>query len=317
MKRIKFLVLALFVVVSFSLLGVLAGCGNDTEREWIYLITMDFTDNHWQQLNKGASDVFASEGLENCKFGWLAPTTNKNTQQQLSLIESAVNNGAKVILLAATDATESKDTVQAAMAKGVEFVYVDSKSDATGYLGLFSTNNYEAAKDGATEFLARLTAAGKTPADGKIGIVCPDTASTTNERLDGFKDTVEDAGWETELAMPAQGPGEYKDRAATVAATLVDTKDCIALYGTNEGCTVGVGLAIGDGRTGILGAGFDGGPDIDEQISLGNIKFTVGQQPYQMGKLGMELAIQAFKDEISSTFVREKFTDTGSFIYLG
>lgn len=309
MKKVKFLLLAVFAVLSFSLVGMLTACGSKDPK--VYLITMDTIDAHWSNVHKGAGTVVADyEGDVKFSYVWDGPYT-KDANAQLDVINNAVTNNAKVILLAASSGSGSKATVEAAMKKGVEFIYVDSPSDAPGALATYNTDNTAAGKDAGEKLLAALTEDGIDK--GVIGILFPDGSPTVNARADGFKAAFEGKTGEGKFTFDEKTSGATAVQAdAQTNANGMISAGHVAIYATNE--TTLKGLAGATGVANIIACGFDiEGSVIEPAIRDGRILFAVGQYPSEMGRLGMEAAILVLEGKKASI---KQVPTTGHKIYF-
>jgi len=204
----------------------------------VYLITMDLLDEHWKRVDQGVKGV--ATDYPNVNYIWQAPTTNSDAAQQSTLIEQATGAGANVIMLAAADPAGTKDAVEAAMAQGVKFIYVDSPSAATGAVQTLSTDNRAAGVKAGEEFVKRLNDKGIT--SGKIYVLRPDQSNSVALRGQGFIEAAQKAGFTV-----VENNDAGKDHAkATESAKQAIAAGAIAIFGTNEGTTVGIGNAISE-----------------------------------------------------------------------
>ena len=239
----------------------------------IYLITMDQIDQHWVNMNKGCEKAVGELGA--IEYKWSAPDQKDDAKQ----IE-CINN---------------------ADAAGVKIVYVDSPANYEGIQTL-ATDNKSAGKSGGEEMLKALEAAGIT--SGKIGIITPNAATNSNvNREMGFKEALEGAGFEILETQYSEGDAaKSKDIAANYIA-----QGCVGIFGCNEGCTVGIGNAIREAGTDVMGIGFDKSDTILELVKEGSLVCTITQNPDLMGYEGIKTAVKALKGEE----VGESYVDTG------
>jgi ribose transport system substrate-binding protein len=85
------------------------------------------------------------------------------------------------------------------------------------------------------------------------------------------------------------------------------TQGVVGLFGANEGSTVGVGNAIAEAGTGVIGVGFDKSDMILSLIKNGYILATMAQNPDVMGYEGVKTAYRALNGEVISP----EYVDTG------
>lgn len=295
MKKLLSIVIPLCLVLC-------TGCWSQAraaEPYTVYLITMDQMDMHWVAVDKGCKDAAAELG--NIKYRWDAPVDGKNDVAQMECINNAAANGANLILLASNGPDTQVAAIREAAGKGVKFIYVDSPANYKAHQTL-ATDNEAAGKTAGTEMLAALKAAGVSK--GKIGIVNvnPSTMSTTlRER--GFRSAFKDTGFQI---METQY-GEGQVAASQNIATNYITQGVVGIFGTNEGGTTGVGNAIAESRSKVIGVGFDKSDAILQHIRKGNLLCTMSQNPYVMGFEGMKSAALVLKGET----VKPEVRDTG------
>lgn len=116
----------------------------------------------------------------------------RSAAEQLSLINSAIQNGADAIMLAAINPAAYAGIVEEAKAKGVKIIYLDSPADEPGITTL-ATDNYNAGVSAGNTMLYAFRE--RNIREGSIGIisVLPSNA-TTAAREKGFQDALEANG---------------------------------------------------------------------------------------------------------------------------
>jgi len=283
MKKLFALVLAL--VLALSATAALA------DAYTVYLITMDLEDMHWVSVDEGAQAAVAEAkeaGIE-IRYVWAGPTTGKNDAAQIECINNAYADNAEVILLASNGPDTQVATIEGYDADGVKFIYVDSPANSDVALQTLATDNVAAGTMAGQTLLDALTAAGIT--EGKIGIVNVNAATvSTQYREQGFRAAFEGTAFEILEVVYSEGDAAKSQEMATNFIT----EGVVALFGTNEGCTVGVGNAIAaEGEDcAVLGVGFDKSDAILNLVAAGELVATTAQNPYNMGYYGIKTAIE-------------------------
>ena len=283
MKKLFALVLTLAMVLACT--AALA------EDYVVYLITMDLEDQHWVSVNAGAEKAVAEakEAGIDIRYVWSGPTTGKNDAAQIECINNAYADNADMILLASNGPDTEVATIEQYDADGVKFIYVDSPANSDVALRTLATDNTAAGKMAGETLLAALTEAGVT--EGKIGIVNINAATvSTANREAGFRQAFE--GTDFELLEPVYADGDAA--RSQEAATNFITDGVVALFGANEGATVGVGNAIaaeGDDCA-VLGVGFDKSDAILNLVVDGSLIATTAQNPDVMGYEGIKTAVE-------------------------
>ena len=282
MKKLFALVVALVLVLSAT--AALA------EDYTVYLITMDLEDMHWVSVDEGAQAAVAEakEAGVDIRYVWSGPTTGKNDAAQIECINNAYADNANVILLASNGPDTEVATIEEYTADGVGFIYVDSPAN-TPAMQTLATDNTAAGTLAGQTLLDALTAAGIT--EGKIGIVNINAATvSTQNRETGFRAAFE--GTAFEILETQYGEGDAA-KSQEIATNYI-TDGCVALFGANEGATVGVGNAIaaeGDDCA-VLGVGFDKSDAILNLVASGDLVATTAQNPYNMGYYGIKSAVE-------------------------
>lgn len=313
----KFFAFALALIMSLSL----AACGNTaapsagstassagssssaaSEKYTIYLITMDQMDAHWQKVNAGCEAAVKELGDKGItiNYKWLAPET-KDNQKQIENIETAIADGANAILLAANDATAANNAIQEALNAGIKLIYVDSPASVPA-AATFSTNNEAAGKQAGEILLKALTDANITSGDiGIVGVLS--STDSCVKRENGFRSVFDGTKFNLRETQYMEG-----DTAKSQdAASNMINDGVVALYGVNEGSSVGVGNAVKDSGKSILAVGFDASSAVCDLISGGYLIAAMAQNPSTMGHDGLSAAVECLQGKDLGGAV----TDTG------
>jgi ribose transport system substrate-binding protein len=265
----------------------------------VVLITMDSIDQHWVSVDKGCKQ--AVEELQNVEYKWLAPD-KKDDAQQIERVNAAIADNADAILIAANGPDAITSALEDAKSKGIKIIYVDSAAK-TEAEATFATDNEAAGKLAGEQMLEALKKAGKT--SGKIGIVNVNSATASVvARENGFRSAFEGTDFEILATQYSEGDAA---KSQDIADNYI-TQGAVGLFGTNEGCTVGVGNAIkSSGKTDLIGIGFDKSDSIYSLIKDGYLLCTMAQKPEVMGYEGMKAAVAI----LSGKTIENKNVDTG------
>ncbi|MBR1910759.1 MAG: ABC transporter substrate-binding protein [Treponema sp.] len=300
MKKIVTSILLATAVVS---LGICAPKSKKSKKSKnknykVQLITMDQMDQHWANVDKGAKAAVAELGQVDYK--WNAPST-KDDAQQIECINNAVAQGADAILLAANGPDAVTSALRDATSAGVKIIYVDSAANYPGEITL-STDNKSAGKTAGQEMLNELKSKGIT--SGSIGVISVNSATaSTVAREEGFRSAF--AGTKFTILETQYCDGDAS-RSKDAAANFI-TQGVIGLFGANEGSTVGIGNAIRESNSKVVGVGFDTSDTIKQLIKQGYILCTMSQNPYTMGYEGLKSAVKV----LSGEKLPSKSVDTG------
>ncbi len=303
MSKRKVLLTAL--VMALAAVSVFAnGASEDSGNYSVYLITMDQMDQHWVNVNKGAEAAAAELG--NVDLTWLAPDT-KDDAKQIECINNAVAAGADCILLAANGPEACVAALREASDAGVEIVYVDSAANFPGRR-LLATDNRAGGRQVGERLIEELTSKGIT--SGMIGVIGVNAATEScNQREYGFRDAFEGTDFTLLETQYCQGDAaQAKDMAANFIA-----QGCIAVYGANEGSTVGVGNAVMEvGSDSVIGCGSDSSDMNLSLVERGALLCIMAQNPYAMGYDGVKSAVEVLQSDMAEGETLDPYyVDTG------
>ena len=191
----------------------------------------------------------------------VAPNDTKASAPPLKRIQDA---GSKVVLV---------DTVVTDAAIGVSRIASDNKKGG------------EAAAQGLADLGVK----------GKVLVISTDPGvSSVDARVDGFKEKA------AALGLTLVGDTQYSNNqpakaAQIISATLAKEPNLAGVFATNlftaQGVATGVKQAGKSGAVKVVG--FDAGPDQVKQLEAGDVQALVAQQPYDIGKQGVEQALAA------------------------
>ena len=299
--------LALVLVIALALTSLFAqgaaesSSSSSSKTYTIHLITMDQMDQHWVSCNQGAQDAGKELGV---KVVFNSPDT-KDDNKQIECINNSVAQGADAILLAANAPDAPVSALKEADAAGVKIIFVDSAANFDS-LRLFATDNKAGGKKVGEYLLKTLTEKGIT--EGKIGVIGVNPATEScNEREKGFREAFEGTAF-TLLET------QYCDGDATRSKEAADNfiaQGCIAVYGANEGSTVGAGNAVKEAKAAgidVIGCGSDASDTNKSLVKEGALLCIMGQNPYQMGYQGVYAAVDILNGKDMGGY---QYVDTG------
>jgi len=279
MKKLFLLMLCVVALAG----TVWARPSTDTGGTRISIITMDNMDEHWLKLRSGA-EAKAQELGVTVTFD----AGNKfDAALQTSIVEDAITKKVNAILLAPIDANALVPVINKAVAAGIKVVLVDSGANYN-YDILIGTDNGAAARLAADEMAKAI--GGR----GKIAIVNAQAgAGTTMTRENEFKAQI--ASKYPNITIVGT---QYSDGDATKALNIATdymtaNPDLAGIYATNEGTTVGAGMAIEQaGKSGTVKLiGWDWTANTLGLVQRGVLSATMVQNPAQMGSLGVQAAV--------------------------
>jgi ribose transport system substrate-binding protein len=297
------------VLLSLALLGSMAF------SQEIAVIVKTGNSSFWQNVQTGCFDAQKELKKTTPKLSvtFLGPQSESNVNEEINIVESAIDRGAKAIVLAPSDTKALITVVKKAKAAGIPVIIIDSKldSDASVYDSFLATDNKAAGEACAKEMIARVKAAtGKDT--GKIAIESY-VAGVGSEvgRVGGFKDYIAKNS-KLQIVTVQYSQADQVTALNQVTNILSSNPDLVGIFGANEPSAVGMGRAIAQaGLAGkIVAIGFDGNSVLQNFVKDGTLQAICVQSSYNMGYLGVKTAydVAVAKKKIQA------YVDTGFLI---
>ena len=265
---------------------VLTGCSKDdfddgSNKEYVAVICKSSQHEFWRTMEKGAMD--AGEELD-IKVTFEAPEDESHLEEQIALIENAIDNNADAIVLAPLDTDKLNDVVDKAVSKGIPVITLDSDITTDKRIANIGTNNITAGSI-AARYEAQLIGD-----KGQVAIVSHvEGAQTAIERMKGFVDEIETNHKDVEIVGHVYTGGDAEVAYEETKKFIKDYPDLKGIYATNEGSAVGVAKAVEEcGLSDKLTViGFDSSDDEIAYLEKGVINGMMVQNPFNMGYLGV------------------------------
>ncbi|MGC7590749.1 ABC transporter substrate-binding protein [Bisgaard Taxon 46] len=260
--------------------------------------------NFWQNVKKGA--VAAEKDLGGqYKVSFQGPQAETAIDEEVNMVNNAINRGVAGIVLAASDPDALIPPVKKAFENGIPVVIIDSgiNSDGKYYQSFLATDNRAAGKLAAEKLLAK-----HGEKMGKVAVMSytPGAASAI-ERTGGFMDEIKKHK-DVKLMEPLYSQSDMVTALNQTIDVLTSNPDLTAIFGANEPTAVGMARAVKErGYAGkLVAVGFDGNQDLQNFVRDGTLEGIVVQSSYQMGYKGVDTIHRILKGEKV-----EKFIDTG------
>ena len=289
----------------------------DGGTKHIDVIAKGFQHQFWKAVELGtkkAAEEFKVEGT------FQGPDNESAIAQQIEYLNTAIAKQPTAICLAALDTQASIPSIQQAMEANIPIIGFDSGvPDAPeGAIKANASTNNAVAGALAAEELYKLVESkikdAKEPV--RIGVVAQESNSQSIvDRTKGFvdkmtelcgADNVSVEGHDSlkneksgaKVIMDVGIPAEVKDvDAAAVASAILEKKDLIAIYGSNEFAANAIITAnegkdkIGEGK--VVAVGFDAGKKLLDAVRSKLFAGAVTQDPVQIGYQAVKLAVEA------------------------
>ena len=283
----------------------------------IDVIAKGFQHQFWKAVELGTQNAAKEFGVE---VTFQGPDNESAIAQQVEYLNTAIAKKPSAICLAALDTQASIPSIQSAMEAGIPIIGFDSgvpDAPKGAIKANASTNNAVAGALAADELYKLIEAKIKDAKEPvRIGVVAQESNSQSIvDRTKGFVDKMtelcgadnvsveghdslknEKAG--AKVVLDVGIPAEVKDvDAAAVASAILEKKDLIAIYGSNEFAanaiiTANEGLdKLGADK--VIAVGFDAGKKLLDAVRAKTFAGAVTQDPVQIGYQAVKLAVEA------------------------
>lgn len=283
----------------------------------IDVIAKGFQHQFWKAVELGTQNAAKEFGVE---VTFQGPDNESAIAQQVEYLNTAIAKKPSAICLAALDTQASIPSIQSAMEAGIPIIGFDSgvpDAPKGAIKANASTNNAVAGALAADELYKLIESKIKDAKEPvRIGVVAQESNSQSIvDRTKGFVDKMtelcgadnvsveghdslknEKAG--AKVIIDVGIPAEVKDvDAAAVASAILEKKDLIAIYGSNEFAanaiiTANEGLdKLGADK--VIAVGFDAGKKLLDAVRAKTFAGAVTQDPVQIGYQAVKLAVEA------------------------
>jgi ribose transport system substrate-binding protein len=285
----KYLAAAAALVVAAGL----TACGGDDDKgsggsakKKVTLIQGIANEPFYISMYCGAKDEAAAQGLD---LEVTAPA-QWDVAQQTQVVNSVAAKKPDAVLIAPVDKTAMAGPVKALAGNGSKVIFVDTElTDTSLGLSRISSDN----KLGGT--LGAKALAKQIGDKGKVLLLSPKQGiATTDDRMVGAKEELKKhPGIQI---VGEQYPGDEAAKAQeVVGATLAANPDLAGVFAVNlvtgEGAATALKSANKVGTVKLVE--FDASPKQVEDLKAGTIQALVTQEPYEIGRKGIQQAIAA------------------------
>jgi len=262
------------------------GGGNGSAKKKLTLIQGIANEPFYISMYCGAKDEAAAQGVE---LEVTAPA-QWDVAQQTSIVNSIAAKRPDAVMIAPVDKTAMAGPIKALSGNGSKVIFVDTElTDTSLGLSRITSDNKLGGSLGAKALAKQIGDKGKvlllSPAKG---------IATTDDRITGAKDELKK---HPNIQIVAeQYPGDDAAKAQEiVGATLAANPDLAGIFAVNlvtgEGAATALKSANKVGTVKLVE--FDASPKQVEDLKAGTIQALVSQQPYEMGRKGVQQAIAA------------------------
>jgi ribose transport system substrate-binding protein len=298
------LIISILVIAASWMVIKLISNNLEPSHKLIYFVpkTMDTRMEFWQVMKQG----IASAAKEfNVEVRVLATDTESDIEGQIRLLDKAIAAKPSSIILAATDYNRLIPASKKILDSGIKLITVDSGLNGGISASFIATDNFAAGQKVVDSIKKWIVS------DISIAIISIVRGSATAmERESGVRDSLK-AYKEVEV-LDTNYSESSEAKAYEIVKNLILTQPKLkVIFGLNEPATVGAAKAIKDlgVESRVKLAGFDSSMDEIALLEDGYIQATVVQNPFNMGYLAIQTALQ-----VSDKKKVNRRIDTGSVV---
>ena len=109
------------------------------DRMQVAVIPKGTTHSFWKSIHAGAAKAASEEDID---IIWQGPHKEDDRQVQINVVQNFVSRGVDGIVLAPLDARSLVRPVEAAVARGIPVIIIDSGLESTAHASYIATDNY-------------------------------------------------------------------------------------------------------------------------------------------------------------------------------
>lgn len=209
---------------------------------------------------------------------------------QNPMLDAVAAAAPDALLVAPNDRTASAGPLAAMQEAGTTVVLVDTIVDDPSIgVSRIATDNFL----GGVKAAEALQILGLEEGAKVLVISTNPGVSSVDARVAGFNEKA------AELGYVLVAETQYSNNEASVAAQIISAQlqadpDLDGVFATNLFTAQGVATGVRQAEAGdVQVVGFDAGPDQVLQLQAGDVQALVAQQPFTIGKMGIEQAVAA------------------------
>lgn len=287
---IRYPLLSLFCMFLVAFLLPTCGSSGDDGILTLAVIPKGTTHEFWKTIHAGAQE--AAEDLD-VEIIWKGPQKEDDREEQIKVVEDFIARRVNGIVLAPLDDKALCGPVAEAVAEGIPVVIIDSGLESDKMASFVATDNFKGGCLAAERLGTLLGGKGKV-----VMLRYQEGSASTMERERGFMETLPKAFPDIDIVSSNQYAGATTESAMQRAENiLIQHPGIDGIFCPNESSTFGMLRALQS--AGLAGkvkfVGFDTSTKLAEALAAKELHGLVLQNPYRMGKLGVETLVRYIK----------------------
>lgn len=310
----------LSVLLAGAMILSLVACGKTEEQEvaesgekdggyTIGFSVYDLSNEYFQSMLEGVELQAKEKGVT------LESHDQKADENELVTgCQNLIDKGVDALVVSPCKPEVMSNIVDSAHEAGIPVIILDigdggSDKDAIVVSDMYGGGTI--AGQYALDLLQQNSVAGKEYAV----IKCEESATYAIQRGQGFSAVMDKAGYTKAAEITANS--NQTEGYNAMQDILASNPEVVAVFAENDNMALGAASAIEEaGKAGeILVFGFDGNESAVQAIGDGIMSGTIAQQPVEIGKLGIDLALQKIAGE-ELTYDSEETKEIYAAVYL-
>lgn len=290
-----------YLILIPTLLSGLFGCADNTlssqeKRTKIEVIVKKKDASYWSVVKMGA-EAAGKEFDVDVKFD--GPVNEKDIEEQIKIVDGAINEKVDAIVLAASDYTKLIDVVERADAQKIPVVIIDSALNSNKIKAFVGTDNIDAGNKLGQTLVKKL---GKSCKIAVMSFI--KGAATSDQREQGVFQELNKYP-DIKVVSTLYSNSDENIAYGLTKKLIKENPDLDAIVCTNAYGTVGTARAVEEVQqagNNIKIIGFDSTPEEISFVEKGVIDALVVQNPFNMGYLGVKYALDSIKKKAVPEF---------------
>lgn len=243
---------------------------------------------HWELEMDGCQAAADELGVD-----FMYQFANGDEAKQVSDIENMVEMGIDMLIVGPCNSEGIVPTVNELQGKGIPVMTSDIGISGADVVAHVASDNYKIGAM-AADYMGELL-----DGKGNIAIVGWAAASATQDRENGFVDTIKEKYPDIKIVVQQDVGGNRTTSLETSENIIQSGEDIQAFFGCNAECALGAyGATQSMNRSDIYIVAVDSDNEVMEAIKNDtNMKATIAQNPYEMGYQALTTAVKHLKGE--------------------
>jgi ribose transport system substrate-binding protein len=297
------------LAVAVLAVAAVAACGSNSSngagggaKKKLTLIQGVANEPFYISMYCGAKDEAAKLGVDLD----VTAAAKWDVAQQTTVVNAVTAKRPDAVLIAPVDKEAMSGPVKQLAGNGSKVVFVDTElSDSSVGLSRISSDNKLGGQLGAKSLATQIGD------KGKVLVLAPAKGiATTDDRVAGFKQELGNHPGITLISEQYPGDDAAKTQEV-VSATLAANPDLAGIFASNLVTGEGSSSALKSaGKTGTVKlVEFDASPAQVEGLKAGSIQALISQEPLDIGKQGVDQAVNALNGKSVETRINTKLVE--------